>query len=650
MKRYIILALLFFIPLLGLSDDFKIDERKSDIYFANGVLTTDKDADENLKLISDLVFTEQYMENMDRFEKELNFKKAYNQTTGFAGDFYESYKQLANENDGWGVLESVINTALMFAPGAPGKIFGQTVSLWDDSVQRVHDADLSKQIASYRQSIRAGHGVIVVAHSQGNLFTNEAYKKFTKDEGLDGEVYRKNDWLNQYFTRISIASPSSIKEGGDVHISFHNDPVVQLSSFSQVENPNKAYLKNAVGEIFDNDALSADFHAFTYYMGEKSAVGSGIEGVGIHGTVSTDVAKKVIMKFLKDEIQTHQTRASQWETRPELESDKGTKEYKITVEHKYGDAVLTSKMKDEKVFPFAPYAAGTKFYQVPDTTGTLHYVKASYGGERILSADDVNDWEAEDNQFYKLEGTDPVEYIEGETSCKDPSLFEVVSQENENTTDWRVTVKNKETNETTGGVYPFNLQGSLYQLDSGDWVLASCGGTEIVSNWDNQKEYQIILLNGTSETLDKKYRILNKHVFINNFKPINNLLPAVTLGFYEYVSSGQIIREAYTGDHTEIDAISKFKSLYPNYIEETIHSQIPWRTGITTISTYVSRNGQTYYDCWSGGSGVTKVCGENTRWNGNGRYLSGGGFTPIVKQAFSVESSRALIVGQIREY
>jgi len=114
--------------------------------------------------------------------------------------------------------------------------------------------------------------VIVVAHSQGNLFTNETYRKFTIDEGLDGDIYRKNGWLNQYFTRINVASPSSIKEGGDVHIAFHNDPINHLSSLSTTANPNKSYTRNALGEIIDYDGDSVDFNDFVYYMGEKMVI------------------------------------------------------------------------------------------------------------------------------------------------------------------------------------------------------------------------------------------------------------------------------------------------------------------------------------------------------------------------------------------
>ncbi len=408
MKKNILLTLLFLLPLLGISAEIEIDETKSDIYFANGVLTDDGNATKNLKLISDLIFIEQYIDDMDKMEKELNFKKAYNQTVGFVGDFYESYKQLADESDGWAALEDFINTAMMFIPGQGGKLFGAVVTFWDDAEEQAHDADLSLQIAKYRASVRSGHSVIVVAHSQGNLFTNEAYRQFTQDEELDGTPYRRNAWLSHYFKRISIASPSSINEGGDIHVSFHNDPITQLSSFSQMTNPNKAYLKNALGDIIEEDALSADFHAFTYYMGEKSAQGTGQVGSGYHAKVSTDIAKVIIMDFIKNAIVAHRTAQSQWAVDKEIE--KGTKEFKVTLTHRYNDAQLISQMKDVKVYPFAP---NKKLYQVKDTAGTSYYIQASFGGERILDADkDSAIWKAKENQFYKLEGTDPVEYIE----------------------------------------------------------------------------------------------------------------------------------------------------------------------------------------------------------------------------------------------
>ncbi len=190
MKKFILLLL---IPLIGFSADFTIDERKSDIYFANGVLTDDGNATANLNLIWKKTAFELYDGNITKMEKELGFHKAYNQTFGFASDFHESWMQLADEDMGWGALRAGIKIALAFVGGVGSKAvqlvekaLSTTGTVAEQLSDMAREVDLNKQIASYRQSIREGHGVIIVAHSQGNLFTNEAYKKFTTDESLDG--------------------------------------------------------------------------------------------------------------------------------------------------------------------------------------------------------------------------------------------------------------------------------------------------------------------------------------------------------------------------------------------------------------------------------------------------------------------------------
>jgi hypothetical protein len=78
--------------------------------------------------------------------------------------------------------------------------------------------------------------------------------------------------------------------------------------------------------------------------------------------------------------------------------------------------------------------------------------------------------------------------------CPNSSIFEILSHQNKSTKEWRVTVKNKETNETQEGVYPFNLDGSLYQLDSGEWVIASCGGKKIFDSWSGQEDNKVYLI------------------------------------------------------------------------------------------------------------------------------------------------------------
>ena len=82
----------------------------------------------------------------------------------------------------------------------------------DDS----HGRDLSAQVQNYKQSIKDGHGVIVIAHSQGNYYTNESYEQLPQ-------------WMKQYFHMFGVATPANHVAGYDAgdtsapYVLFHND-------------------------------------------------------------------------------------------------------------------------------------------------------------------------------------------------------------------------------------------------------------------------------------------------------------------------------------------------------------------------------------------------------------------------------------------
>ena len=84
-----------------------------------------------------------------------------------------------------------------------------------------------------------------------------------------------------------------------------------------------------------------------------------------------------------------------------------------------------------------------------------------------------------------------------------PNIWVVVSHQNMGTTNWRVTVHNIATGEIKTGVYPFNLQGNVYELECqpGTWVIASCGGYKIESSWSSKQNNDLYLLKGTGEII-----------------------------------------------------------------------------------------------------------------------------------------------------
>ncbi|MGB5966407.1 MAG: hypothetical protein WBF77_08135 [Sulfurimonadaceae bacterium] len=344
-------------------------------------MTDEKNATKGRDLIRDTVLIEQYDGNLVKMNKELNFKTAYNQTYGFSGDIYEAYLQLANESDGWlsfyGFISYVFGNT-----GNDSDWYNQALALITEDmteamIKQAYEADLSVQIRDYKDSISLGHGVIVVSHSQGNLFTNDAYKNVTQNDG---------SWRKNYFTAVAVASPATKlleDDNKDPHIGFDNDLVAWLGTLGITDNPNRSYKYiNALGELVEN-SFDLQFHLFDYYMGEHIIFQDGVS----ERNISTDIGKSIIMSFLSDAIINHKEAPSQWQTNQESEKD--TIGYRITVKHRFDDSVIMN----EEVYPFAP---SKKLYPVNG-----EYVKASCGGTKISAS-----WEGqEDSEFYLLEGT-----------------------------------------------------------------------------------------------------------------------------------------------------------------------------------------------------------------------------------------------------
>ena len=172
------LLLLFLLILYPLNSFAEIDERKTDVYFANGIKTNEGNATANTRLLREEIISVIYSGNLHTFDKKIGkVTEAYNNTHGMGFDVIESLDQKLN--------------VVKWKDWLAGLV-GYVTS---------HASDLKKQINAYRDSISSGHGVLVVAHSQGNLFTKEAY------DALD-------PCMQKQFEAVSIASPmhADIKE------------------------------------------------------------------------------------------------------------------------------------------------------------------------------------------------------------------------------------------------------------------------------------------------------------------------------------------------------------------------------------------------------------------------------------------------------
>jgi len=130
-----------------------IDESKIDVYFGNGILTKEKSAKDNAKLLENSI---KQKFGLDYYHKHIGkVDYAYNHTEGQIADLIESAKQITN------LQEWLDKLSILFKK----------------TKKNIHYLDLKLQVDKYEASIKKGHRVLVVAHSQGNLFAHEAFER-----------------------------------------------------------------------------------------------------------------------------------------------------------------------------------------------------------------------------------------------------------------------------------------------------------------------------------------------------------------------------------------------------------------------------------------------------------------------------------------
>jgi hypothetical protein len=388
-------------------------------------------------------------------------------------DVLETYYQLKKEGQ---VNDLEFFMVMMIITGGNAELSTYATGVMLESMPFVVEAEQENVDTMmqkyYNESFRYSHRVLLVSHSQGNLFANRVY-----------DSINPSDYQN-YFANVQVASPASRVHASDgTYITGWVDPII-----------------NPIPGSMESNADLDDFggHAFvTAYLD------------------SSDTYTKIV-DAIKAQLGVLDTIDSQWSTDKELE--RGTCDYRITVKHRFDPALEIG----EKVYPFAP---NQKLYTATNQkSGEVEYVKATCGG-----TDFMDDWDGKkDNECWMIDN--PQEEKIGGESCKDPSLFEVISQTDQNSRNWRVTVKNKETNETITGVFPFNLNGSLYQVESGEWVLASCGGSKILSSWDGQQPNEFYMIdNAQKEKITADIPDYWCRVFVE-MEYYNGMLK----GFFEY--------------------------------------------------------------------------------------------------------------------
>lgn len=341
-----------FFVISKLSADY-IHEYTLDLYYANGVKSDARNSTYRCWQIKSIQLKAKY----PSLKQALKFGKAklsYNASYLWGiGDLAEVIIQYRNEHPAaaitWMALAKFVE-----------KRFKVDLDIMVDLLGKItSEATLSEQTNAYIKSVEQGHGVITVAHSQGNFFTNEAFKRITTEA--------QKGWMKPYLHMISVASPSKEVFNNGPHVTFDNDVIAVLQSMpTTYTNPNRDQFRNALEEVVDDFSIA--FHGFDYYMGEEVTY---TDGFGTH-TVSTQIARTDIEKYIMDALDIHLNEESQWEKA----NDYGClcKDKRIIMKHKW-DTELTKELAATKVFEFDKNG---KLYHVLNQAKTgLLYVRST---------------------------------------------------------------------------------------------------------------------------------------------------------------------------------------------------------------------------------------------------------------------------------
>jgi len=112
MKKLKFILTVILIPLVLNANISSIDERVTDIYFANGILNTKKDAQASLDLIEETTLEDIYNGDEKTRDLETQYKLLYNNTYGKFMDALEVMDQKKGEHKlFWIVMDTIFDVA-----------------------------------------------------------------------------------------------------------------------------------------------------------------------------------------------------------------------------------------------------------------------------------------------------------------------------------------------------------------------------------------------------------------------------------------------------------------------------------------------------------------------------------------------------------
>ncbi len=212
----------------------------TDIYFGNGVWNTQDQGESGRRVLRRFMHSA-YNARLDRQEEGITytFKHAYNPSRGTVNDLIETFYQLKESGQITGGYFFGVYAAL--AAESNAEEFLKKLQ----TIIRNYDSDVSQMYSIYNAvSFKKKHNVLLVAHSQGNLFGNKMYTLM-------------NDTQKKKFRMVSVATPANTVAGGGPYATATFDYVI-----GGIPNHLSANV-DGVGHTFIGTYLGSSFEART---------------------------------------------------------------------------------------------------------------------------------------------------------------------------------------------------------------------------------------------------------------------------------------------------------------------------------------------------------------------------------------------------
>lgn len=250
-------------------------DNSTSIYFSNGILTEPLAADFTvIDLKNAYKSSLEFLDSSSTYD----FFKAYNETQGALTDITQVLQQKQNElgivDDGLSAYQVyqwvqsrlsvdevraliAVSVGIVNKSALAAAITEESLeSLSNTMLEASSDALLERKnvnashVGFYEADLLAGKRVIIVAHSQGNLFTNQAIS----------DVIQRNPDLATSIAAIGVASPAEFTVANNIYITAHDDRVID----------GLRLISNVLPSNVDNDpGIFNDFRSNTnHYFGQ----------------------------------------------------------------------------------------------------------------------------------------------------------------------------------------------------------------------------------------------------------------------------------------------------------------------------------------------------------------------------------------------